>query len=140
MTNNENDHQETPDFQANQNPPTQDQVFAASPPFASAGDGFVQLPAQAAPNAPVTPIPGALFGVADPGELSCIQVHTNLGLYLDGELSQAANAAMQNHLATCGACQTAQAFQMQLRSTLATKAFDPMPDAVRDRITKALGF
>lgn len=115
--------------------PSQDDVFAASPPFASAGDGFAEVPgAQPAPHVPLAP-----QGLQS-GEVSCHQLHANLGIYLDGELDVTSNAAVQRHLGSCGACQTAQAFQMQFRSTLAAKAFDPMPDDVRARITKALGF
>ncbi len=115
--------------------PSQDDVFAASPPFASAGDGFVSVPVPPA----AAHVPLSIQGLQQP-EVLCHQVHPNLGFYLDGELDPTSNAAVQTHLGTCGSCQTAQAFQMQLRSTLATKVFDPMPDDVRDRITKALGF
>ncbi len=116
--------------------PSQDQVFAASPPFASAGDGFAVVDAfnPAGPQLVSSP-----HGSAPP-PATCLDVHGSLGMYLDGELSPALTASVQNHLGTCGSCQTAQAFQMQYRSTLAAKAFDPMPDDVRARITQALGF
>lgn len=121
--------------------PSQDDVFAASPPFASAGDGFAEVPgASGAPTSPLAPhLPPAPQGLQQ-GDVTCHQLLANLGFYLDGELDVTSNAAVQRHLGTCGACQTAQAFQMQFRSTLAAKAFDPVPDDVRDRITKALGF
>ena len=73
-------------------------------------------------------------------KLNCREVGLRLQSYLDGELDAMQSAAMQNHLGTCPACQTAQAFQMQFRSTLAAKALDPMPEDVRARITQALGF
>ncbi len=116
--------------------PSQDAVFAASPPFASAGDGFVAIDTGGlrGPEVPSSPLSQA------PGGMSCMEVHRNLGVYLDGELAPSQAAEIQQHLAWCGSCQTAQAFQMQYRSTLAAKAFDPMPDDVRARITKALGF
>ena len=121
--------------------PSQDDVFAASPPFASAGDGFagqnfvaVDALNPAGPQVVSSPMSGAT------AQVSCMDVMSSLGMYLDGELAPAQSAAIQQHLGTCGSCQTAQAFQMQYRSTLATKAFDPMPDDVRARITQALGF
>ncbi len=121
------------------NQPSQDDVFAASPPFASAGDGFVDTPVPGqigTPGPHVSPTAPHL----EQGQVTCLQIHANLGFYLDGELDQASSAAIQAHLGVCGACQTAQAFQMQFRSTVAAKALDPMPEDVRARITKALGF
>ena len=116
--------------------PNQDDVFAASPPFASAGDGFIAIDAfnPAGPQVVSSPLNQA------PDSATCLDVHRSLSVYLDGELAPSQSAAVQNHLGTCGSCQTAQAFQMQYRSTLAAKAFDPMPDDVRERITRALGF
>ena len=121
--------------------PSQDDVLAASPPFASAGDGFtgqnyvaVDAFNPAGPQVVSSPLGGA------PAQRSCMDVMSSLGMYLDGELDAMQSAAMQNHLGTCPACQTAQAFQMQFRSTLAAKALDPMPEDVRARITQALGF
>lgn len=118
------------------NQPSQDDVFAASPPFASAGDGFAVVDAfnPAGPQVISSPLDHS------PVAATCLEVHRSLGVYLDGELAPVQSAAVQQHLGSCGSCQTAQAFQMQYRSTLATKAFDPMPDDVRARITKALGF
>lgn len=119
-----------------QGQPNQDDVFAASPPFANAGDGFMAVDAfnPGGPQVVSTPLGQA------PVEASCMDVHRSLGVFLDGELLPSQSAAVHQHLGVCGACQTAQAFQMQLRSTLATKAFDPVPDDVRARISKALGF
>lgn len=116
--------------------PNQDDVFAASPPFANAGDGFIGIDAFNPTGPQVASSP--LNYAAD--SATCLDVHRSLGVYLDGELAPSQAAAVQHHLGGCGACQTAQAFQMQYRSTLAAKAFDPMPDDVRDRITRALGF
>ena len=116
--------------------PSEGEVFAASPPFANAGDGFAGVDGFNA--AGPQPISGP---VSQPGiEATCLDVHRSLSVYLDGELAPVQDAAVRSHLGACGACQSAQAFQMQLRSTVAAKAFDPMPDDVRDRITRALGF
>ena len=116
--------------------PSQGDVFAASPPFVHAGDGF----RGADGFNPAGPQP-VFAPVGPPGlEASCLDVHRSLSVYLDGELAPLQDAAVQAHLGGCGSCQAAQAFQMQLRSTVAAKAFDPMPEDVRDRITRALGF
>lgn len=117
--------------------PSQDDVFAASLPFANAGDGFAAVDAFDPGGPRVISSP---FGRA-PAETSCGSVLNCLSMYLDGELGASETAAVQHHLGSCSSCQTAQAFQMQFRSTVAaTKALDPMPDDVRARITKALGF
>lgn len=126
----------TNDDETFENAPSQGEVFAASPPFANAGDGFVGIDGfnPAGPQPVYAPL-------GQPGlQATCIDVHRSLSVFLDGELAPSQEAAVRSHLATCGSCQAAQAFQMQLRSTLAAKAFDPMPDDVRERITRALGF
>lgn len=116
--------------------PSQSDVFAASAPFANAGDGFVGIDG----FRPEGPQP-VFAPLGQPvSEASCIDVHRSLTVYLDGELAPSQQAAVEFHMGTCGSCQAARAFQMQLRSTVAAKVFDPMPDDVRDRITRALGF
>ena len=116
-------------------PPTQSDVFAASAPFADQHflgiDGFNV----AGPLPLASPVSPQLEV-----EATCLDVHRSLSVYLDGELAIHQSNAVQRHLAVCGACQSAQAFQMQLRTTVASKAFDPMPSDVRTRITQALGF
>ncbi len=118
-------------------PVDQSAVFAASEPFVDARTQpwlGIDVLADAEPT-PRFGAPAAL-----PRAVSCMDIHTNLSIYLDGELTPTQQAAFGEHLAACPVCQTAQAFQMQLRTTIATKAIDPMPDDVRDRITRALGF
>ena len=126
----------TQNDETNDHAPSQSEVFAASPPFASAGDGFVGIDGFNAAG------PQPVYAPLGQPELqaTCIDVHRSLSVYLDGELAPTQEAAVRAHISTCGACQAAQAFQMQLRSTLVAKAFDPMPDDVRERITRALGF
>lgn len=123
--------------------PSQSEVFAASQPFgqptgpahAAASDPFLGVDA----FNPAGPVP--LVSMPDtPLSASCHDVHRSLSVYLDGELAIPQQTAVAAHLAVCGPCQTAQAFQMQVRSTVAAKALEPMPDEVRARITKALGF
>ncbi|MGI9608403.1 MAG: anti-sigma factor family protein [Acidimicrobiales bacterium] len=121
--------------------PSENEVFAASEPF----DG-TEFPSSQPPFAGVDALgsggPAPLFGApaAHAADLSCIDVHRSLSFYLDGELAVHQSQAVQQHLGVCPPCQAAQAFQMQLRTTVASKALDPMPADVRSRITRALGF
>ena len=125
--------------------PSESEVFAVSQPFAestkSSPFGLTALPfAGVDAFNPAGPVPAM---EATPGasvEASCLEVHRSLSVYLDGELALSQQNAVRSHLAICGPCQTAQAFQMQFRTTVASKAFDPMPEDVRARITRALGF
>lgn len=124
--------------------PSQTDVFAAAKPFsdpsgpshAAMGEPFLGVDAFN-PTGPVpvmSPLPEVSL------EASCLDVHRSLSIYLDGELALPQQYAVSAHLAVCPPCQTAQAFQMQYRSTVAAKALDPMPEDVRARITRALGF
>lgn len=140
MSQDARDH--TGDSQRNTGP-SQSDVFAAAQPF-----GTPAGPAHAAMHEPFLGVdafnpagPVPLVSMPNTAlEASCLDVHRSLSFYLDGELAVPQQAAVASHLAVCGSCQTAQAFQMQVRSTIAAKALDPMPDDVRARITKALGF
>ena len=129
------------------NQPSQADVFAASEPFvteanpqpgafAAAALPFVGVDAfnVAGPIPAMSPLPNSRI------DASCLDVHRALSIFLDGELAVPQAQAVRTHLAVCGPCQGAQAFQMQLRTTVATKALEPMPEDVRARITRALGF
>lgn len=119
-------------------PVNQADVFAASEPFSVADQPFLGIDGFN-PGGPL-PLSAPLGQAQQPVEASCLDVHRSLAVFLDGELAIAQANAVQRHLGTCGACQSAQAFQMQLRTTVASKALDPMPEDVRERITRALGF
>lgn len=113
-------------------------VFASSEPFAAAGQPFLGIDGfnPAGPMPLVAPIGQA----QQPLQASCLDVHRSLSVFLDGELAVPQANAVSAHLGSCGPCQSAQAFQMQLRTTVARSALDPMPEDVRERITRALGF
>ena len=137
-----------------QGDPSESDVFAASDPFAqgtfvsnddpfsggfsAAEEPFVGVDAFA-PGGPV-PAFGAEVSPPSIAHASCIEVHRSLTFYLDGELAHEQEQIVRHHLSVCPPCQSAQAFQMQLRTVVAHKAIDPVPDDVRARITKALGF
>lgn len=129
--------------------PNQNDVFASSNLFgtpndlvggefadAAGGFGFNAFQAMNPPN-----FESVDAGIQlDRGTISCLEVHHNLQFFLDGELSHAESEAMGQHLAMCPPCQSAQAFQMQLRTTIASKAVDPAPDMLKNKIASALGF
>jgi len=113
-------------------------VFAASDPFSVADQPFLGIDGFS-PGGPL-PLVSPIGQAQQPLEATCLDVHRSLSVYLDGELAIPQANAVSQHLGTCGACQSAQAFQMQLRTTVARSALDPMPEDVRERITRALGF
>jgi hypothetical protein len=121
--------------------PTEHEIFLASEGFGPPAEatsrfsGFDAL-------APGGPVP--TFDHVDPVEqadlsVTCGAVQRNLQLHLDGELVRAQHQLMANHLSSCLACQSAQLFQTQLRTVVAQKALDPVPDELRTRIARALG-
>ncbi len=123
--------------------PTEADIFASSDPFGTGqsspfGDGsptFGEGPSafDATPAAPPPSPHSAHLRV------TCFEVQHRLQVYLDGELPVPQHRALTAHLGACPPCQRAHTFQIQLRSVVATKAFDPMPADVKDRITRALG-
>lgn len=119
--------------------PTEAEIFAQSDPFGSGPSPFggSAVTPGAAASSPATE-PSAF--AAQEAHASCIEVHRSLEVFIDGELSAPQHRAVTAHLTVCGPCQRVHAFQVQLRSVVATKAIDPMPDEVRARITRALGF
>jgi mycothiol system anti-sigma-R factor len=125
--------------------PSESDVFAASQPFTESTEpspfGLTALPFTGVDAFnPAGPVPAIEPSPGTSVEASCLDVHRSLSVYLDGELALSQQNAVRSHLAVCGPCQSAQAFQMQVRTTVASKAFDPMPEEVRARITRALGF
>jgi anti-sigma factor (TIGR02949 family) len=116
--------------------PSQSDVFAASQPFTASSEPFLGIDG----FNPAGPMPLVAPLQQSPIKASCLDVHRSLSVFLDGELTLPQANAVSAHLTVCGPCQSAQAFQMQLRTTVASKALDPMPEDVRARITQALGF
>jgi len=114
---------------------SQSDVFAAAEPFGAADQPFLGIDGFS-PSGPLplmSPLPQQRI------EATCGDVHRSLSFFLDGELAHQQANAVQRHLSVCGPCQSAQAFQMQLRTTVASKALDPMPADLRERISRALG-
>ena len=118
--------------------PTEAEIFANADPFGSGPSPFDGPSMATGADSPAaTPTPGFA-----PLEIraSCLEVHRSLEIFMDGELSAPQHRAVTAHLTVCPPCQRVHAFQVQLRNVVATKAIDPMPDDVRARITRALGF
>ena len=111
-------------------------MFAAADPFVGSAPPFLGIDG----FNPAGPMPLASPMQQTTIEASCLDVHRSLSVFLDGELAIPQAQAVSTHLTACGPCQSAQAFQMQLRTTVAAHALQPMPEDVRARITKALGF
>lgn len=144
----------TPEDESSQSGPTESDVFAASEPFSTAtaapSGGSFHTDAFAAGSEPFVGVDGFApggplpsFGT-DPGasgvvQATCLDVARGLPYFLDDELAPAQAEGVRGHLAGCPPCQSAQAFQMQLRSVVAERAIDPVPDQVRARIISALG-
>lgn len=119
--------------------PTEAEIFAQSDPFGSGPSPF-GAPAMIPGTASSTPAPDSSGFAPRAVHASCLEVHRSLEVFIDGELAAPQHRAVTAHLTVCGPCQRVHAFQVQLRSVVATKAIDPLPDEVRARITRALGF
>jgi hypothetical protein len=121
--------------------PTEHEIFLASEGFGPPAEAISRFSGFDA-LAPGGPVP--TFDHVDPVEqadmsVTCGAVQRNLQLHLDGELVPAQHLLIANHLSSCLACQSAQLFQTQLRTVVAQKALDPVPDELRTRIARALG-
>ena len=59
--------------------------------------------------------------------------------FLDGELTDAKRAAIQEHLEDCPPCFEAFDFEAEIKQYIAQKCRDRMPDELRARIADAIG-
>ncbi len=64
-------------------------------------------------------------------------IHT-LYHFLDGELTLERRQAITIHLEECGPCLHAFDFEADLKKVIATKCRDQVPDALRERVRRAL--
>lgn len=126
-----------------QQEPSENDIFAMSDPFSgAAAEAFSGVDAFS-PGGPIpvfASAPNAPIEMPDAVHASCLEIQGSLSFFLDGELTAMQQQAVQNHVDLCPPCQRAQMFQSQLRTVVAEKAIDPMPEDVRARITRALGF
>ena len=126
-----------------QQEPSENDIFAMSDPFSgAAAEAFSGVDAFS-PGGPIpvfASAPNAPIEMPDAVHASCLEIQGSIPFLLDGELTAMQQQAVQNHVDLCPPCQRAQMFQSQLRTVVAEKAIDPMPEDVRARITRALGF
>lgn len=68
----------------------------------------------------------------------CDDALTRLYEYLDGELTPDRRNGIRNHLDDCAPCMEAHDFEEALRTMLADRCRDTVPDGLRDRIADAI--
>lgn len=95
-------------------------------PMGHEGDGVAgPAPDRVAPEPPA-------------GFVSCDQTIERLYYYLDGELTEQRRIEISRHLDLCGPCVGAYGFEQELRKLVANRCQDHVPDALRDRVARAL--
>ena len=84
--------------------------------------------------------PGSNAGAVEPpaGFVGCDETIERLYVYLDGELTEQRRIEIARHLDLCGPCVGAYGFEQELRKLVANRCQDHVPDALRDRIARAL--
>ncbi len=75
-------------------------------------------------------------GVA--GFVGCDETIERLYFYLDGELTEQRRLEITRHLDLCGPCVGAYGFEAELRKVIANRCKDHVPDALIERVAKAL--
>jgi mycothiol system anti-sigma-R factor len=83
-------------------------------------------------------VPGRIAPEPPAGFLSCDQTIERLYTYLDGELTAQRRIEISRHLDLCGPCVGAYGFEQELRKLIANRCQDHVPDALRDRVARAL--
>ena len=76
----------------------------------------------------------ALFGQT----VDCDEAVHQLYRFLDGELTEARRVEISRHLDLCGPCVGAYGFEAELRKVIANRCKDHVPDALIERVAKAL--
>ena len=69
----------------------------------------------------------------------CEEALHELYHFLDGELTDVRRQLISTHLDGCSTCLGAFDFEVELRYVVAHRCRDTVPDALRDRIAKAIG-
>ena len=79
--------------------------------------------------------PGSAFWQ---GKSDCQEAIHTLYHFLDGELTEDRRHDIQHHLEECSPCLEAFDFEAELKLVVARKCREKVPDALRDRVHKAL--
>jgi mycothiol system anti-sigma-R factor len=69
----------------------------------------------------------------------CEEALHELYHFLDGELTDTRRHLISSHLDGCSSCLGAFDFEVELRHVVSQRCRDSVPDALRDRIAKAIG-
>ena len=69
----------------------------------------------------------------------CSEVLGHIYDYLSGELTEHVRITIRSHLDDCGPCLDVHDFEMELRTVIATRCRDRVPDDLRRRIADELG-
>lgn len=125
------------EFDPSESSPTENDIFLASEGFGSDSEFFSGIDGFS-PGGPV-PRFGRVEATPTVPAANCLDVQRNMELYIDGELVPPQQQLMDGHLKACFPCQSAHLFQTQLRTVVAEKALDHIPDEVRARIARSLG-
>ena len=86
----------------------------------------------------VTPKLGGLCGAGDFEGVDCDEAIHELYHYLDGELTEERRTEITVHLDKCGHCAGAADFEAELRTVIASRCRDRVPDSLLDRIAGAI--
>ncbi|HEX3425834.1 MAG TPA: mycothiol system anti-sigma-R factor [Acidimicrobiales bacterium] len=81
---------------------------------------------------------GACGGGDGGAWLDCQEAIETLYYFLDGELTEIRRVEISRHLAECSPCLGAFDFETELRTVIARKCRDQVPDALRERVWRAL--
>ncbi len=76
--------------------------------------------------------PSALFG------MDCGEAVDALLQYLDGDLTDAKRALIEQHLSACEPCGAAASFERELRVVIADRCQERVPESLVSRITEAI--
>lgn len=71
-------------------------------------------------------------------DVDCNSVVKELYTFLDGELTDGRRVQIERHFTGCTDCHEVVEFHASLKMTISAKCQEPVPDALRQRITDAL--
>ncbi|MGH9190515.1 MAG: mycothiol system anti-sigma-R factor [Acidimicrobiales bacterium] len=77
--------------------------------------------------------------MTDPtGEWHCVEAVDMLYHYIDGELTEERRIVIRRHLDDCPPCFDAFDFEVELRTVIAHKCRESVPESLRVRVAEAL--
>lgn len=82
--------------------------------------------------------PGAAGPARAPNDMDCDEAVHQLYHYLDGELTDERRQVIALHLDDCRPCADAAGFEAELRSVIANRCRDRVPEDLKARIAEAI--